>query len=297
MLREGASMSEVSVIGLGAMGSALATALLDNGHSVTVWNRTAAKVDPLVPKGAGVATNAAAAISSSPVVLVCVTDYEATRRIFETEKVTSAVADRILIQLTTGTPQDAREGEAWAKQYGADYLDGAIIAVPSQIGRPETPIFVSGPEAAFRQGEPLLRVLAGSSQHMGEAIGAASAWDLAVLSHFFGGLLGFYHGARIFESEGIRVDDLGDMLATIAPVIGEIVQNDGKAIQAADFDNAESSLEICWKGMELAVKQARESQINTDFPAFASAMFKKGVVAGYGEEKQAALIKVLREGA
>jgi hypothetical protein len=44
---------------------------------------------------------------------------------------------------------------------------------------------------------------------MGEAIGAASAWDLAVLSHFFGGLLGFYHGARIFESEGIRVDDLG----------------------------------------------------------------------------------------
>jgi 3-hydroxyisobutyrate dehydrogenase-like beta-hydroxyacid dehydrogenase len=46
--------------------------------------------------------------------------------------------------------------------------------------------------------------------------------------------------------------------------------------------------------MKLAVKQGQESQINTDFPAFASAMFKKGVVAGYGEEKQAALIKVLR---
>jgi 3-hydroxyisobutyrate dehydrogenase-like beta-hydroxyacid dehydrogenase len=244
-----------------------------------------------------VATNAAAAISSSPVVLVCVTDYEATRRIFETEKVASAVAGRLLIQLTTGTPQDARDGEAWAKQHSAGYLDGAIIAVPSQIGRPETPIFVSGPEAAFRQSELLLRVLAGSSQHMGEAIGAASAWDLAVLSHFFGGLLGFYHGARIFESEGIRVDDLGDMLATIAPVIGEIVQNDGKMIQSGDFGNAESSLEISWKGMELVLKQAREAQINSDFPSFASAMFKKGVTAGYSDEKTSALIKVLRESA
>jgi 3-hydroxyisobutyrate dehydrogenase-like beta-hydroxyacid dehydrogenase len=262
-----------------------------------VWNRTSAKAEPLVQKGALVAADAAAAIGVSPIVIICVTGYEATRHIFETEKAASAVAGRLLIQWTTGTPQDARDGESWAKQYGAQYLDGAIIAVPSQIGRPETPIFVSGPEEAFRQGEPLLRVLAGSTQYMGEAVGEAAAWDLAVLSHYFGGLLGFYHGARIFESEGIRVDALGDMLAAIAPVIGEVVQNDSKAIQAADFDNAESSLEICWKGMELAVKQARESQINTDFPAFASAMFKKGVVAGYGEEKQAALIKVLREGA
>jgi 3-hydroxyisobutyrate dehydrogenase-like beta-hydroxyacid dehydrogenase len=49
--------------------------------------------------------------------------------------------------------------------------------------------------------------------------------------------------------------------------------------------------------MELVLKQAREAQINSDFPSFASAMFKKGVTAGYSDEKTSALIKVLRESA
>jgi 3-hydroxyisobutyrate dehydrogenase-like beta-hydroxyacid dehydrogenase len=182
-------MSEVSVIGLGAMGYALANTLLDNGHGVTVWNRTSARAEPLVRKGAMQASDAVEAISASPISIICVTDYEATRRIFESEKAASAVAGRLLIQLTTGTPQDARDGLSWAKQHGASYLDGAIIAVPSQIGRPDTTFFVSGSSATFAQGEPLLRVLAGGLQHMGEDVGAAAAWDLAVLSHYFGGKL------------------------------------------------------------------------------------------------------------
>jgi 3-hydroxyisobutyrate dehydrogenase-like beta-hydroxyacid dehydrogenase len=51
------------------------------------------------------------------------------------------LASRMLVELSTGTPQDARDAEAWARERGADYLDGAIIATPSQIGRPDTPIF------------------------------------------------------------------------------------------------------------------------------------------------------------
>jgi 3-hydroxyisobutyrate dehydrogenase-like beta-hydroxyacid dehydrogenase len=48
-------MGEVSVIGMGAMGSALARALLHNGHRVTVWNRTSAKAEPLARDGADLA--------------------------------------------------------------------------------------------------------------------------------------------------------------------------------------------------------------------------------------------------
>ena len=47
-------MSDISVIGLGAMGSALAHTLLQNGYSVTVWNRTAEKAEPLVSAGAAI---------------------------------------------------------------------------------------------------------------------------------------------------------------------------------------------------------------------------------------------------
>jgi len=55
-------MSDVTVIGLGAMGAALASAFLKDGHSVTVWNRTRAKAEPLVKDGATLVPSAASAV-------------------------------------------------------------------------------------------------------------------------------------------------------------------------------------------------------------------------------------------
>ena len=68
----------VSVIGLGLMGSALAEALLNAGHEVTVWNRTAAKAEPLTAKGARAAASAAEALAASGVTIVCLTNHAAT---------------------------------------------------------------------------------------------------------------------------------------------------------------------------------------------------------------------------
>src|SRR5918992_6284527 len=237
--------NEVSVIGLGVMGSALARALLSNGHRVTVWNRTSAKAEPLVRDGAVLADSAASAVRPSPVVLVCVEDYKVTRSILGREEVAPALAGRVLVELSSGTPQDARDSELWARERGIDYLDGAIMATPSQIGRPDTPIFLSGKETAFRRSEPVLKTLAGNLIYMGESVGSASAWDLATLSCLFGALLGFFHGARIFESEGLRVGDLGSMIANISPVLGEMIQHAGEVIQTGTFDRPQSSVKTC----------------------------------------------------
>ncbi|MGL5502863.1 MAG: NAD(P)-binding domain-containing protein, partial [Aeromonas veronii] len=68
-------MRHLSVIGLGAMGSALATTLLKAGHPVTVWNRSAAKAAPLQALGATLASSVGAAIATSDITLVCVDNY------------------------------------------------------------------------------------------------------------------------------------------------------------------------------------------------------------------------------
>ena len=64
-------MSDVSVLGLGAMGAALARVLIEKGRSVTVWNRTTAKMGPLVSLGGEAAQTPAAAINASPLIIVC----------------------------------------------------------------------------------------------------------------------------------------------------------------------------------------------------------------------------------
>jgi 3-hydroxyisobutyrate dehydrogenase-like beta-hydroxyacid dehydrogenase len=290
--------SAATVIGLGAMGSALARALLRDGHRVTVWNRTSAKAEPLIKDGAVLAPSAAAAVGASPIVLVCVEDYQVARSILGTEGGAPALAGRVLVELSTGTPhQDARDAETWAQERGVDYLDGAIMATPSQIGRPDTPIFASGAETAFRRSAPVLKTLAGNLMYMGESVSAAAAWDLATLSCLFGAMLGFFHGTRIFESEGLRVGDLGAMVADIAPVLGEMSKHAGAVIQTGTYEKQQSCVKTCTVTAELFVKHAREARINAEFPTFALGLFKKAMAAGYGEEEVAALIKVLRGGA
>jgi 3-hydroxyisobutyrate dehydrogenase-like beta-hydroxyacid dehydrogenase len=288
-------MSDVSIIGLGAMGAVLAHTLLAKGQRVTVWNRTSAKAGPLVQEGAILAPSVAEAVRASLVVIVCVHDYETAHSILEVEEVRVALAGRVLVQLSTGSPQQARDHEKWARERGVDYLDGAIAATPVQMGKPGATIFVSGASSAFQKSEPLLKILAGNVVYAGEQVGSASALDLAFLSYLFGSMLGFFHSACILEIEGLNVASFGAMMTAIAPAVGQMMQQSANAIATDAYGQPESSLKICSEAVELLAQQAHEAGINAEFPLFASGLFGRAMAAGYGDEKAAALIKILRE--
>jgi len=289
-------MSEVTVIGLGAMGSALARAFLQDGHRVTVWNRTTTKAEPLVRDGAVLAPSAASAVGASPIVVVCVENYEITKTILGSNEVASSLSDRILVQLSTGSPQEARDCEAWVREQGAGYLDGAIMALPDQIATADAMILVSGAESSFQGSEPLLKNLAGEVSYVGAQIGAASALDCAILSYFFGGILGCIHGARICESEGFTVDSFGSILADLSPVLAGKAKQIGEYIHAGAYEKTEGSVKTYTAPAERILQQAQEGKINSEFPTFATRLFGKGMAAGYQTQDVAALIKAMREG-
>lgn len=285
-------MSDIAVIGLGDMGSALARALLKAGNTVTVWNRTASKAEPLLAEGAVWADSAIEAARSSPVVITCLMDYAENRALFGDG---SVLAGKVFAELTTGTPKNARESEQWALGLGARFLDGAIMATPRQVGRPDTLIFFSGSRSTFDDVEPLLKGLAGNLAYMGEPVGSAAAWDLAFLSYAFGGFMGFLHGVRILESEGIPVDSFGHTVADAAPAIAEMVRYEGEVIQEERFENPESSLKVCYLGAGLILNHANEAGIDTQFPLFFHDYLKRGIDAGLGHLELGAMVKVLRE--
>jgi 3-hydroxyisobutyrate dehydrogenase-like beta-hydroxyacid dehydrogenase len=287
-------MSDVSVIGLGSMGSALARAMLRAGHRVTVWNRTAAKAAPLTSEGATMAASAATAVAASPVVIVCVDDYDVTRTILGVGDVVAALPGRTVVQLSTGSPQEARTAEAWVQERGAAYLDGAILAYPDEIGTPTAAIFVAGAPSTFQSVEPLLGALAGNVVHLGEQVGAASALDGAALSFVLGGLLGALHGARICEVEGLRVDVFGGMLGSFVPVLAGVLHDVGARIQENRFDDSHAALKTYATAAARLVRQARESRIDGEFPAFVDRVCRRGMAAGLGGEDIAALITLLR---
>lgn len=284
----------VSVLGLGVMGAALARLLVKEGYRVTVWNRTPEKADTLIREGAVRAANVAEAIEASPLVIICVHNYQATNEILKGEEVVAALAGKTIVQLTTGSPQDARESEVWANQNGAEYIDGAILATPAQMGSPDTIILFSGKKDAYESVKGVLKIFGGKLTYLGEKSSSASAMDLAVLSYTYGAALGFFHGVRIGEVEGFQADVFGQIIADFSPTIGGFIKYESDVIQKGDFAATESAIRISIEAVDRLLKTAQESGINTEFPRFASSIFQQAKEAGYADEEIAALIKVFR---
>lgn len=283
------------MIGLGAMGSALARAQIGAGRSVTVWNRSAGKMEPLVALGAEPAASVAQAVEASPVIMVCVDNYTITHQLLSSDDVVPHLAGRTVIQLSTGTPKEARDSEAWLKERGADYLDAAIHAYPDGIGAADCRILFCGSQATFQRSEVLLKCLGGGLRYLGENIAAAAALDLAVLSESLGSYTGILHGARLCEAEGVGTD----LLASLYPE-GERARELAEIVHAGDFklgalyDGA--TVRVWGEVVERLQSQAREAGMNGELPDFLSRLFKRAVAAGHGEEDIAALVKALRDG-
>src|SRR5688500_9804724 len=114
----------ITVLGLGNLGRALAQTFLRAGPPVTVWNRSAAKASELVASGATAAPTAAEAVAAGELVVVAVLDHQAAQQVLRGVD----VRGRALVNLTSGSPDEARELARWAADNGAEYLHGAVYA-------------------------------------------------------------------------------------------------------------------------------------------------------------------------
>ena len=201
--RESARKS-VTVLGLGAMGTALATSLLAAGHRVTVWNRTPHKAAALAQKGARQAQSPTEAIRDSPLVLVCILDYADIGPLLTDGGAGAAPPRRAVGNVTNGSPDEARALAEQVTALGADYLDGGVMAVPEIIGRPQAFVLYSGAKDAFEAHRGLLDAFA-RSVYLGSDPGLAPLNDLALLSGMYGMFGGFLHAAGLVRSAGGNV--------------------------------------------------------------------------------------------
>ena len=286
-------MSDISMIGLGAMGTALAKAQVKAGHEVTVWNRSPQRMAPLVALGADGAESVAAAVQASQYIMVCIDNYAATNALLQAEDVVAHLSGRSVIQLSTGTPSEAREAEARLTAQGATYLDGVIDPYPDGIGAADAQLLFSGPKAVFEASQPFLRCLGGDLRFIGEKVGAANALDLADLAWSLGRYVGFAHGARLCESEGVGLDVYaarfpeGNRIRQLA----EIVCTESFKLGSL---HPGASIRVWEECIQRLQSQAHDAGISSEFPDNISGIFKRTIASGYGEEDLGALIKALR---
>lgn len=281
-------------MGLGSMGAAIANALVAGDFDVVVWNRSPDKMLPFAESGVICAISPDEAVAAAPVIVFCVDDYAATRTLFKQHKLADKIEDKLLVQFSTGTPQEARDAEQWAQQRDAEYLDGVILAYPREIGQ-DGIVAISGSREAFGKAETLLYALSSDVRYLGSSIGAAAALDLALLSYTICTQLGLIQGALICESEGVRTDYLASLIVDSMPSDTEEIRKLGQALQESNFENPGASLAVFSGVLDRILEQAQDASINADIAEFANTLYKRGIDAGFADQEVVALIKFLRK--
>ncbi len=285
----------VSVIGLGLMGSALAEALLNAGHEVTVWNRTAEKAGPLTGKGARAAGSAAEALSATDVTIICVSDHAATMDILGTVAAGETANGKLLVQLTTMSPDDSRELAGWAEQRGLAYLEGTILGLPKDITGGSAMIIYSGPRAIFDANEALLSAMA-DPKHLSDEVGAAVSFDRVYYAYVYGMFHAFIQGAALAHAKGFAIDVYTETVMARIAFLPEKLKMMGDAIAARNHDVTQASIDVWAAAFADTLAMCRETGVDDALPTAVMHNFERAIAAGHGNQEMSAVFETLIEG-
>lgn len=285
--------SSVTVIGLGLMGQALAGAFLKDGHRTTVWNRTASKAESLVAQGAKLAGSVKEAIEASPLVVVCVSDYERVRELLV--PLNDVLKGKVLVNLTSSTSQAARETAEWARQRGITYIDGAIMTIPQGIATDDAVILYSGPREAFEVHEATLKSLAEASTYLGEDHGLSSLYDVALLGIMWASGNAFLQGAALVGTAGVDAATFAPFAERVAGTVGSWLPGYAKQIDDGTYPADDATLETHLLAMDHLVHESEAVGVSAELPKYFKAVADRAIAEGRGGDGYAALIDQFRK--
>ncbi|MFE7957946.1 NAD(P)-dependent oxidoreductase [Streptomyces sp. NPDC057413] len=286
--------SPITLLGTGAMGTALTRAWLAAGHPVTVWNRTAAHAQPLAAEGATVAATAAEAVAASRLVVACLLDDTSVGEALDTADLTG----RDLVNLTTGTPADGRARAAWATGRGARFLDGGIMAVPPMIGAPDSGayVFYSGSAELFEEHRDALAVPAGTV-YVGTDPGFAALHDVALLSGMYGMFAGIAHAFALIRGEDIAPKEFAPLLVSWLGAMAPMALQTAEQLESGDYRTGVAShLAMQVAGSATLLRTAEEQGVDAGLLTPVLDLMRRRLADGHGDEGTTGLVDLLRAG-
>ncbi len=288
-------MAQVSVLGLGAMGSTLARVLLERGHRVTVWNRSdSERAAAVAAAGAARAATPAEAVSAAPLVLMCVTDYPAAEEVLAAPGALAALAGRTFVQLTNGNEEQVRAQMARVKAAGGRMLAGGILGYPRHIGRPETVIMYAGDAEAFEEHAATLADLAGAQRYYGADPGPPNAVYVAAFGFYFAALAGFLEAAALAASRGVAPAEFAAAMPGMAALLLDHIDDAARRIEDDDYAGDQATVDVHLVGSERRRRTLADAGLASLMTGAFVEYCRRAQAAGEGGEDIAALFKRMR---
>jgi 3-hydroxyisobutyrate dehydrogenase-like beta-hydroxyacid dehydrogenase len=274
------------------MGQAMARAFLDGGHAVTVWNRTASRADALVAAGAVLADSVEDAVKTNDLVILSLTDYEAMYKVLE--PATGALAGRVIVNLSSDTPEKTRAGARWIAEHGGIHITGGVTVPPSGIGNSESYTFYSGPREAFDRHRATLETLT-STDYRGEEPGLAALMYQIGMVMFWTSMLSYWQAVALADANGLKAEDILPHANQTMAAMPNFIEFYTKRIDAGDHGGDVDRLAMGMASVEHVLHTNADAGVDTALPAAVVDLFRRGMDAGHEADSFSSLVELLKK--
>ncbi len=283
----------VGFIGLGTMGLPMAGRILSSGYPLVVYNRTQSKTDDLVARGAIRASSPAEAAVKSDVLLSMVSDPAALEEVVKGEMGTAGALrpGTVHVDMSTVSPSVITEVASLYRSRSVGFLHSPVLGSVPQAAEGSLLLFVGGGEETYRKAKSVLDLLGTKHWRFPEPEKAATLKLLCNM--FIAGMIAFLgQGVALSRKSGIDPAVLLEVLGNSA-LNAPMYQTKGAAMISEKFLPARFYGRHLLKDVDLVLGAARELDVPLPVMESVRTLVNSAVLAGYGDEDYAAVVKVI----
>jgi 3-hydroxyisobutyrate dehydrogenase len=286
-------MSErIGFVGLGIMGRGMAHNLLQAGFALTVWNRTASRMDDLVAAGAAAAASPADVAARADIIITCVSDTPDVRAVTLGAGgiIHGAAPGALVIDMSTISPQAAREMAAALAGRGVAYLDAPMSGGSEGAAKGTLSIMVGGDDADVERATPAFQAMGKTITHVG-GHGAGQTVKLVNQILVVGNMLAVSEALVFAQASGV---DLEKTLAAVTPGAAGSWMLANRGPQAIRRDwRPGFTIDLQQKDLRLVLEAADQVGAPVLSTASIFQMYRTLQAAGLGAEGNHALVKAI----
>ena len=285
-------MTKIAFLGTGAMGSRMATKLMDAGHDLTIWNRSLERTQPLAGGGATIAQTPRKAVVEADVVFSMVRDDDASSAVW-LDEYDGALAflkpDAIGVECSTLSLEHIRKLGNEFERAGRALLDAPVAGSRPQVEAGQLIFFVGGAVDALQKTRPLLELLGGAVHHAGES-GAGTTIKLMVNALFGTQLAVMAELIGFARKAGVEVEKAIEILGT-TPVCSPAAKISAMAMLAGNYAPA-FPIDLVVKDFNLITQTASNLSAQTPVSNTAGAVYEKGITKGFGDDNITGIVQI-----
>ncbi len=282
----------IGFIGLGIMGRGMTRNLLKAGFDLTVWNRTAARMDELVAEGAKAASSPADLATRCGIIITCVSDTPDVEAVLlgENGVLQGLQPGALVIDMSTISPQATRDLAAKITEAGGHMLDAPISGGSEGAAKGTLSIMVGGEVAQFEQALPVLQAMGKTITHVG-AGGAGQTVKLVNQILVVGNMLAVSEALLFAQAGGL------DLAKTLQAVAGGaagswMLSNRGPQVLQRDWRPG-FTIDLQQKDLRLVLEAADQLGIPALLTSLISNLYRTLQAQGLGSDGNHALVRAL----